>query len=185
MAQRVGNINSGEKSVFWYVDANKLAVMSLVTFRLYEIFWLYKNWTYIKTARNGKMQPFWRAWFSPIWIYPLLKEVAEEGKQRNSADELPAGQLAIAYVVLFLCGRFLQGQLQVIGWFSFIPLLSVQEYINSINKEQSTTPINSRFTAVNWIAILVGGSLSIITAMNLFCPSLLKGTPFLDFVIFR
>lgn len=60
------DINSGEESIFWYITPDKLAVMSFVTFRLYEVFWLYKNWTYIKNTKNPKMLPFWRAWFSLV-----------------------------------------------------------------------------------------------------------------------
>lgn len=157
------SINCKDRSTFFYVSVKKLAIMSAVTFGLYALFWFYKNWSYVNDHGNRKIMPLVRSIFSPITFYDLIKEICKAGAAQGIPCKLSAVWLSIAYLSLVLMDRgagagrkddlFFIG---LIGFFSFVPLLSVQRYINTLNTE-SPTPINEKFTVANWIFIVIGG----------------------------
>ena len=60
---------------FVAVPTARFVLMSLATFSLYEIWWFYANWARVKRRTGRDSRPFWRAIFSPIFCYPLVKTV--------------------------------------------------------------------------------------------------------------
>jgi hypothetical protein len=158
------SIDSSENSTFWYTSKVKLAVMSIVTLGIYELFWMYTNWQFVKDYRQKKMLPFWRAVFSIIWIYPLFKEIQAIGRERGATTTFPAGLLALGYILIPILLEVTTNSVPHLHWvgmfssLAFLFLFPVQGYINNLNSE-SETPINSKFSIVNWIAICIGGSI--------------------------
>lgn len=64
----------------------KFAAMSICTLGLYEVFWSYRNWRYVKERDASGIRPVWRAAFYPLWHYSLLSELASAvGSQRLSS----------------------------------------------------------------------------------------------------
>lgn len=157
------SINCKDRSTFYYVSVKKLAIMSVVTFGIYALFWFYKNWSYVNEHGKNKVMPLARSIFSPITFYDLIKEIGKAGAAQGLPCKLPAALLAIVYLVVVLLDRSGMGDRLfslggLFGFLGFVPLLVVQRYVNTLNTE-SPTPINSRFTVVNWIFIVIGGGL--------------------------
>src|SRR5258708_1698326 len=46
--------------LFFSVSLLKLLVMSTVTLGLYDLYWFYKNWTFVKERTARDISPFWR-----------------------------------------------------------------------------------------------------------------------------
>jgi hypothetical protein len=78
----------------------KLAVMSVVTGGIYELYWFYKNWVLIKQRTGQDMMPFWRAFFAPLWAYSFFKQVSNSARVNNVPESMPIGLLAIAYFAI-------------------------------------------------------------------------------------
>jgi hypothetical protein len=53
----------------------KFITMSICTFGLYQVYWSYKNWRFVKDRDGLDIMPFWRAFFYPIWHYSLLTQL--------------------------------------------------------------------------------------------------------------
>ncbi|HEY9787149.1 MAG TPA: hypothetical protein V6D17_17300 [Candidatus Obscuribacterales bacterium] len=151
------SINWKDRSTFYYMSLPKLAVLSLVTFGFYNIFWFYKNWTYAKEHGQRKIMPFMRSLFSPFFFFSLIKEMGKAGAAQGVPCQLHAVWLAIAYFALVSLGRVNV----FLGLLSWVPLLLVQKYVNTLNTD-SPTPINGKFTIANWIFIVLGVGMTIL-----------------------
>lgn len=119
---------------YFCVSKNKLAVLSVATFGLYEIYWFYKNWKEIKEQGGGKVSPFWRALLSILFSYSLFKRVLTSAKENGYTKDYSSGLLFIIYFFWVNSYR-LPGMLWIISFMSFVPLLTVQDAINFINEK--------------------------------------------------
>jgi hypothetical protein len=162
------SINKNEQSIFFYVSPLKLVIMSTVTFGLYDLFWAYKNWSYVNEHTNRRVPVLINAIFRNLTYFWLLKEITLAGDRQNLRPTYPAALLAIAYIVLAICWR-LPMPFSFIGWLSCFALVPAQQYVNLLNKDTST-PINSRFTAVNWVAIVIGTIVWVLTIIGAVLP---------------
>src|SRR5262249_4420660 len=70
-----GVAQAGGGVAYHHVSKLKFCIFSLVSFGLYELYWFYKNWKYIRNRDHSDIWPFWRALFSPIWCHGLVKDI--------------------------------------------------------------------------------------------------------------
>ncbi|MBS1998978.1 MAG: hypothetical protein JSS86_21780 [Cyanobacteria bacterium SZAS LIN-2] len=146
------SINRKDQSIFFYVSPLKLVVMSVVTFGFYELFWFYKNWTYVEEHTNRSFTPMFSSIFRFITLLGLTNEMAKAGAEAGQSKKLFGAFFAVLY---FLLAMFAGS-----SGLDSLCLVPAQRYINSLNTD-SLTPINDKFSAVNWVAIVLGGGLQI------------------------
>ena len=60
---------------FFTVSTFKLIVMLVATLGLYNLYWSYKNWVFIKHKTGRDISPFWRTVFGILWIYSFFKYI--------------------------------------------------------------------------------------------------------------
>lgn len=130
-----------------YVVSNwKLAIMSLFTFGVYNIYWFYKQWKSFNEENNlghGGFTLGIYSFFSAISGYFLFQQVSKNLKEHNNGKGLESGGLAILY--------FLLSQI----WLGFIPLILVQNKINLYwENKLNNRLIRSHFGVWNWIIIV-------------------------------
>jgi hypothetical protein len=63
---------------FLYIPKARLVAMSLVTLGLYEVYWIYRNWRFLKERDNLRIQPFWRSIFDIFFIKSLLTAIKSD-----------------------------------------------------------------------------------------------------------
>jgi hypothetical protein len=136
---------------FFPVSVGKLLIMSLCTFGIYQFFWFYKNWQHVRLRTGAEISPFWRTFFFFVFARSLFARV-------NDADprgaQLPVTTLAVVWVVVAI----------VVTPAMVFASLPVQRAINAANAAAAPGhDRNARFSIWNWLAILVGGWLSILT----------------------
>jgi len=165
---RAKSINRKDRSVFFYVSPLKLVVMCIVTFGIYELFWFYKNWAYVKEHTNGRLWPIVRAIFSGITYYWLLRHISRAGAVQGIKCQYSPVLLAFAYIVLVMASH-MPDPFSLVGQLSCLALLPAQSYVNSLNKN-SATPINSRFTVANWIFIVIGAQMQVLAIIGMVRP---------------
>ena len=44
-------------------DPFLFVILSIFTFGIYDMIWMYRNWKYFKYTEKTDIMPFWRAWF--------------------------------------------------------------------------------------------------------------------------
>ena len=134
----------------------KFIAMSVCTFGIYELYWSYKNWRFIKDRDGLQIMPFWRAVFYPLWHYSLLTELNKTLNSRVLSNGVVRGVLAASVLLLNAMVRlpdpyWLLSMLTVLG---FIPaLLAMQDRRKS-------------FHPSNLIAYLIGGPIFALGALS-------------------
>lgn len=141
--------------IFFPTTTKKLAIMSICTFGIYEIYWFYRNWKFLKEKRGYNIRPFWRALFSIFFCYSLFKTVKYYANKTGIQETFTPGGLAAAYILIYIAYR-LPDPAWLISIFTFIPLLTAQKTINTLNRDQLEKVINKKFSGWNIFGIVAG-----------------------------
>lgn len=82
--------------IYYHVKPRKFLLLSIFTLGLYEIYWHYRCWKFIKLRDQSKIWPPARAVFCPLWYYAPLSDI---GKRAQS----PLLKSRVSRVVLARC----------------------------------------------------------------------------------
>jgi amino acid permease len=120
-----------------------LIIMSIVSFGLYEMYWFYKNWSYIKERENLDIRPFARGWFGIFYCHSLLRHIHEDKEARSvQVPSFSPNGLATGWVVLLIIAIIVSRApgiaASIISAFipSFLFLVPAQNYVNSVNRRR-------------------------------------------------
>lgn len=176
----VAPVGAAAMPVFFPVGRTKMIVMLLVTFTLYELVWFYKNWALVR-ERGEPVMPVMRAIFAVFFCYDLFVRVRSHG--HPAAARLPAGLLATGWILFTVAGNLLDRIVQpesfpavyaitlAVLFASVFFLIPVQDAVNAINRAEAPDhDPNDRFTALNWLWIVVGGLLLVLSAIGTLVP---------------
>ena len=153
----VSSIKSDVEVRFFAVSTVKLVVLSVVTLGFYQIYWFYRHWALIKERSEPHIIPWARALFGIFWCYRCFEFIRGEERRLDVEPTLPAGPLAIGWIATSLTSR-LPGPYFLIAFLSPLLLVPVQRHINHINALAAPGhDENTRFSAWNWLAVVVGG----------------------------
>ncbi len=132
------------KPMFLYIPTGRLIVLSIVSLSLYEAYWIYKNWRYIKERDNLDIRPFWRGVFGVFFCHSLLRRIHEDTEARTiQVPTFSPGSLATGWVVLIFLANILSRApgltLTIMSAFipSFLCLAPVQKYVNEVTKKRN------------------------------------------------
>ena len=95
----------GSSIEYFSISPKRLALFSILTLGIYEIYWFYKNWEAVKKAENLKISPLGRAIFAVFYCNSLFKKVLESAKSHNYQNSYSPGWLATAYILLLVVGN--------------------------------------------------------------------------------
>lgn len=140
---------------FHPVSEIKFCILSLSTFGLYQVYWLYKQWQFIREKENLALMPFWRAFFAPVWFFSFHHHLKADSMDRFGSNRLPPSFVVFllfsGYLICTLSSRIdnIFGQLTYISFLFLLPFVNYINYINHENKE--TIEFNSRFRPRHYI----------------------------------
>lgn len=136
-AQQAGG---GRESLFLHISVTRLVVLSILTMHLYEAYWIYKNWQYVKNRDGLNIWPFWRGIFGIFFCHSLLLRMSND--EEAGSIEKPTfspGGLATGWVILIILDRIASRIPGSVASFvavfmpSFLCLVPVQKYVNSVS----------------------------------------------------
>jgi hypothetical protein len=149
--------------LFLYIPVSRLILLSIVSFSVYEGYWIYRNWRYIKERDGLDIQPFWRAVFGIFFCHSLLRRIHDD-KEAN-AVALPAfspAGLATGWVVLLLLANGVARAPGIAPSIasalipSFLFLVPVQNYINSVTEKRSPEQGFHGWTSGHLVCLVLG-----------------------------
>lgn len=117
---------------FYCVSPVKLAVLSVVTFGLYELFWFYRNWQRVRERTGRAIRPFWRAFFAPLFCFALASTVASAAGSLRLPRRAHPVSLGLAYAAILMLQR-LPDPWWLLCLLSFVPLLVMARQIQEIH----------------------------------------------------
>lgn len=157
-----GDPLANERAPFFAVSLLKLAVMSICTHGLYEIYWFYKNWNLIKQRERASMTPFWRAVFAYFFCYECFSRIDARAASLGLNRSAPAGLLAAGWIVTSFLGWGLNDVFGMAlpdpySWLpalAFVFMLPVQALANRVNATIAPQhDPNQRLTAWNLVSL--------------------------------
>jgi hypothetical protein len=135
------------KPLFLYIPISRLILLSIATFGIYETYWIYKNWRYIKERDGLNIKPFWRGYFGIFFCHSLLRRIYGDKEARTVAvPTFTPTALATVWVILAILISIVYSQIQLLNiatiiLLQFIPtflcFVPVQNYTNSITVKHS------------------------------------------------
>lgn len=144
----------------------KFIAMSLCTFGVYEAYWSYKNWRFVKERDGSSIRPFWRAAFYPLWHHTLLSEVGEVVQSAALSNGLYRGFLGGSVILLSATWR-LPDPWWLVSFLTFLPFLPALIAMSKVDSPGG--PIQESVTThrpANFIAYLAGGPIVAFTVLS-------------------
>jgi hypothetical protein len=164
------DVPSTTEVVFFTTSTFKLAVMSICTLGLYELYWFYKNWDFIEERTGQDISPLWRAFFAPLWAYSCFKHIKISAKENNVSGPIPIGLLAIVYLILQALWK-LPDPYWLVSFMSFTVLIPFNSVALNINRHLiSDFKNNETFSGWNWVAVVLGGLFFVLGLIVTFMP---------------
>lgn len=155
---------------FFAVSTFKLVVLSTCSLSLYEIYWFYKNWQLVRARERPNILPFWRAIFAYFYCYALFKSIRECATSLG-VSSIHAGALATSWIVTTLLWK-LPDPYWLASFLAIIFLIPVQVAVNRINVCVAPDhDENSTFSKWNWLTVIIGGTLLILSIMGTLTPT--------------
>ncbi|HWM24107.1 MAG TPA: hypothetical protein VNP98_04735 [Chthoniobacterales bacterium] len=139
--------------------------MSVVSLGLYDAYWIYRNWRYLKERDGLPIQPFWRGIFGLFFFHSLLKTIeTDDAVNRIQKATFSPGSLAAGWIIVNLLGRALSRGPEpgtnlvgiLISCSSFAFLLPVQNYINAINEASVARPPYYEWSPGHIVCLVIG-----------------------------
>lgn len=147
------------------VSPFKFVAMSICTFGIYEIYWSYKNWRFIKDRDGSNIMPFGRAFFYPLWHYSLLTELNKTLGSQVLSNGFVRGALAAGVLILNFTVRLPDPY-----WLlSMLTILCFLPAILAMRGQGTTNALRDRpksFHPSNLIAYLIGGPLFLLVSLS-------------------
>lgn len=150
-------------TLFLYIPVARLILLSIASCGLYEAYWIYKNWWFIKEREGLNIRPFWRGIFGILFCHSLLKKIHEDTEARAVLEPaFSPGGLAIGFIILAISGNLLArgpGVITSIIAFvmpSYLCLVPVQNYINSVCEKQSENTNYYGWSAGHVVCLVLG-----------------------------
>ena len=158
------------KPLFFTASTNKIAILSICSFGIYEFYWFYKNWVLIKEREEINIWPFWRAAFAVFWAYSCFKYVKSAAGEYRINESLSIGLLAIVYFLLIMASN-IPNPLWLISFISFVVMIPVNNVAIELNKHiDPFYEINENYSSWNIIVIILGGILFALSVFGSFLP---------------
>lgn len=155
---------------FFAVGIRKLVVMSVFTFGLYVVIWMYLHWHTIKAREESDIWPLPRALFSIFFIHSLMTEIESFAAERKLMLSFPKGALTTLYVLLSIAGN-MRTPYWVLGFGSLIPVVMIQRQVNALHQALGvTSDRNETLRGWNWVFIIASSVLMLLALLGFMLP---------------
>ncbi len=153
---------------FFPVAPHKFVVLSVCTVNFYTLYWCYQNWRRIRERTGEPLSPFWRAVFTPVWVFSLFTRIAEQAAERGLTVVWRPTVLALAYLIM--CGLgMLPDPWWLVNLVGFVAFLPVVQTIQQLNEgDVATESRNEAYSGANVATILVGGVIVLLAVAGTF-----------------
>ena len=139
------------------MSLNKFIFLSIISFGIYEIWWIYKSWRFYQQREKLDIMPAARAIFSIIFLHSLFTKILDFAKEKGYNETYSSTTLFIGFIVANLLAR-LPDTFWLISLTSIICLIPPFKALNYA-KQNSTDFIVTEETAFSGqqIALIVIG----------------------------
>jgi hypothetical protein len=114
-----------ERQIFYPVAMIKFIPLSIVSFGIYQIYWIYKNWLWLLNVEDQEISPAWRTFFSTIMNFSLFGRMNRADMPGFKWFKFAATPLAILYFVGEVISRISDKWEEAPMWLDALSLATV------------------------------------------------------------
>ena len=163
--------SAGSQSLFYSMGIAKYLVLSILTFGIFNVYWFYKNFSYIKSLHKDDTWPVARAIFSVIFCYSLFLSVRIEIENNKIDSKYSAGTNAVIYILASVIGNLAPGIYGFVAFLAFIPIVITNNEITKLNMHINPNyQPNTKFYWHTWLLIVFGVLIIALMLLGLFLP---------------
>jgi hypothetical protein len=150
-------VDKRECSILQPLNTNKFVLLSILTFGLYEIWWIYKSWRYFNERQNLGINSAIRTVFSGIYLIPLMNRIKRNSKDLNINVGYSSIFLFTGYLIFEIIGA-VSDEFWLVSVFSFLfllkPYATLQKSLIKDSEENIRT--KNRFNTRQKFLIVIG-----------------------------
>ena len=148
------------EAMFFHISGVRLVLMSIASWGLFELYWIYRNWQYLKERDGLNIRPFWRGVFSIFFIHWLMNTIHDDPQaNRVVKASFSPSLLANVWLSMMFVSNIL-GQISFFLWpislISFLPFLPAQKYINALNGVGTPKPPYTPWSLGQYACLAIG-----------------------------
>jgi len=141
-----------EKRLTNIVSLKNFIILSILSFGIYELVWMYRNWKYFKEKEKTDISPFWRAFFGIWFVYSLFKKILTYSKKEKYKESYSAGWRAFFWIILGFMAYFENNILFLICFLTFLPII---DPLDAMNFYYSKIEKNCKPRVLKWWHIIL------------------------------
>jgi hypothetical protein len=153
-------------------EVSRFIILSIFTFGLYQMWWMYKSWKFFKEKEDLDIMPVWRAIFAIFFVSSLFSKCLRMAQSNGYEKSYPAGALAVGFIILGFLSR-LPDPFWLISFLSVLFMIQpVSAFNYAIENSTKFRATSTGFQLRHIILLLAGGALWILMLIGLFYPQL-------------
>lgn len=110
-------------------------ILSVFSFGWYQLYWIYKNWHFIKDRLNIKISPAKRTFFSLFFLYSLFKKIFVMAREKGYSKKYPIALFYIAAIFLAYAS-FLPMPYNLLSYLDLLVYIPFVKMLNYIYKQE-------------------------------------------------
>lgn len=161
--------NEGEHGRVKFVGLNKFILLSVITFGVYEIWWMYKAWKDYQQRVDHDIMPAARAIFSIFFMYQLITWMKESAQRLGYTSDYNAGLLFGGYFISNFLARLPDPfwLISLASFLFFIPPIQAYNYALENDPNIRATEQTS-FSGRQIVLLVLGGLFWVLVIFGLF-----------------
>jgi len=150
---------------YFHIALGRHVMMTVLCAGLYEPYWMYRNWLYVRRHDDFRVQPLMRAWLWPASVYGLLARMRDDRRLASvGAPKLASGPLVMVMLVtlaaMWIFGAEDSSMADVVTPMCFVAntvaFALVQRHLNRANAARHPRPRHAPWTAGQFVCLLAG-----------------------------
>ncbi len=161
-------VNETETTKVEIVTLQKFILLSIVSFGLYDIWWMYKGWKFFKEKDNLDIMPFPRALFALFFMIGLFDRIQDFAHENGYAKTFSSLGCFLGVIGFNLLGRLPEPYfiISFISFLFFVPALEAFNY--GVRRSPDYEVVETeQFNARQIILLICGGIMWLLILMEL------------------
>ena len=115
----------------------RFVLLCLVTLGLYELWFFYRTWRFLKERDDLDIRPFWRTFFTYFFVINLYNRVSDLARERGGSGLGSPTALGVWYIILSLTWKLPEP----FFWITFLSIFVLIPVVNALNYYVEHPPI--------------------------------------------
>ena len=127
---------NGDVEVQQIISLNKFIFLSIISFGLYEVWWIYKSWRFFQQKEKIDIRPALRAIFSIFFLVLLFNKILDFAKEKGYNNYYYSILLFLGFLILNILSNSLE-QFRLMSILNFIFLIPPFKALNFAKQKSS------------------------------------------------